>query len=106
MPGMFGGDNSDPEYGRIYPEDEKEKRRARMLKENAANEQARLAAETPLPEPTVTVNREALRQVLNALLGPDHHIRELQATLSLHGQGMVPNHPIGILLNQYREATK
>lgn len=49
--------------------------------------------------PTVTVDGQALRQVLVALTGPGHLIRELQATRSLHTLGH-PN-PIDILLEQF-----
>ncbi len=43
----------------------------------------------------VTVNPEALRQVVRALVGPAHHIRELQVTASL------PGSPITELVKQY-----
>lgn len=49
--------------------------------------------------PTITVDASALRQVLAALIGPAHLIRELQATRSLHKLGH-PN-PIDILLEQF-----
>lgn len=47
----------------------------------------------------ITVNASALRQVLHALIGPDHLIRELQATRSLHKLGH-PN-PIQALLDEF-----
>lgn len=52
--------------------------------------------------PTVTVDGQALRQVLVALVGQPHHIRELQATRSLHKLGY-PN-PIDILIEQFNAA--
>ena len=48
---------------------------------------------------TITVSRDALYKVLHALVGPAHHIRELQATRSLHALGH-PN-PIDILIEQF-----
>ena len=47
----------------------------------------------------IAVDAVALRQVLQALIGPGHHIRELQATRSLHALGH-PN-PIDLLLEDY-----
>lgn len=54
-----------------------------------------------MPESTITVDAAALREVLQALIGPGHHIRELQATRSLHKLG----HPNAIetLVEQYNE---
>lgn len=46
----------------------------------------------------ITVSRDALYKVLHALVGPAHHIRELQATRSLHALGH-PN-PIETLIEQ------
>jgi hypothetical protein len=43
----------------------------------------------------VTVDREALRAVLQALTGEPHYIRELQATMGL------PNNPIEKLINDF-----
>lgn len=57
-----------------------------------------------MADATVTVSADALRQVLQALIGPGHHIRELQATRSLHKLGH-PN-PIETLLEQYNEAAR
>lgn len=50
---------------------------------------------------TVTVDAAALREVLVALTGPGHLIRELQATMSLHELG----HPNAIrtLVDQFNE---
>jgi len=45
----------------------------------------------------ITVSAEALRQVLQALIGPPHHIRELQATMSLPGDA----NPIKTLYEEY-----
>lgn len=53
---------------------------------------------------TVEVNADALRQVLEALLGPGHLIRELQA---IHGSNLPvddSHDPIGVLLTEYNEA--
>lgn len=49
--------------------------------------------------PIVAVDAVALRRVLEALVGPGHLIRELQATRSLHSLGH-PN-PIDTLLEQF-----
>lgn len=49
------------------------------------------------PATTVTVDRAALRQVLAALIGAEHEIRELQFTRSLG------NNPINLLVRQYNE---
>lgn len=46
---------------------------------------------------TVTVDAAALRQVLAALIGAEHEIRELQFTRSLG------NSPIDLLVRQYNE---
>lgn len=50
----------------------------------------------------ISVDAEALRQILQALTGPGHHIRELQATRSLVALG-IPN-PIDTLLDSYNAA--
>lgn len=50
---------------------------------------------------TIAVDADALRDVLSALVGPAHHIRELQATRSLHALGH-PN-PIEKLLEQFND---
>lgn len=49
--------------------------------------------------PAITVDAAALRQVLQALVGPAHYIRELQTTRSLHALGH-PN-PIETLVEQF-----
>lgn len=46
---------------------------------------------------TVTVNAENLEQILSALVGPGHLIRELQYTMQL------PNNPIVALINEYNK---
>ena len=46
---------------------------------------------------TVTVDADALRQVLQALVGPSHYIRELQAIRSLGDS------PIDKLIFQFNE---
>lgn len=51
----------------------------------------------------LTVDAAALIQVLNALQGPGHHIRELQATRSLHAMGPEYANPIETLLAEVRE---
>lgn len=48
-------------------------------------------------KPTITVDAEALRQVLQALIGPPHHIRELQVLSKL------PDSPITTLVEAYNE---
>lgn len=50
---------------------------------------------------TVTVAAEPLRQVLQALIGPGHLIRELQATRSLHA--LTKDNPIEILIEQFND---
>jgi hypothetical protein len=50
----------------------------------------------------VSVDAKALRQLLEAVTGPGHHIRELQATRSLHALGY-PN-PIDTLLDSFNAA--
>lgn len=49
----------------------------------------------------ITVSAESLRQVLQALNGPGHHIRELQAT---RGPLVGDNNPINILVNEFNQA--
>lgn len=46
---------------------------------------------------SLVVDSKALKQVLSALNGPAHHIRELQATRNLPGD----DNPINTLINQY-----
>lgn len=55
------------------------------------------AVRTPMPA-TVQVDAIALGQVLHALLGPSHHIREMLAI-----RDIVDNDPIGKLIEQYNE---
>ena len=50
----------------------------------------------------VSVDAEALRQVLEALHGPDYMIRELQCTTG----PLFPNNPIEVLTASYSEAIK
>lgn len=50
----------------------------------------------------ITVDRDALIQVLNALIAPGHRIRELQATRSLHALGGDYTNPIETLLAEVR----
>jgi hypothetical protein len=56
--------------------------------------------------PMVSVDAEALQQVLNALIGPGHHIRELQFTRGLPPLGSLPRNPIDLLIEQYNAAIK
>ena len=52
------------------------------------------------PATHVTVSRDALKQVLNALANaPAHHIREMQATL--RPADMFPDNPINILIAEF-----
>lgn len=51
-------------------------------------------AVTALEDGLVLPSKES-RQVLQALIGPGHHIRELQFTMTL------PDNPVVILLNEY-----
>lgn len=55
---------------------------------------------------TVTVNAQALRQVLAALIGPPHLIRELQATRSFDALPGFTANPINTLLAEFNQATK
>ena len=48
----------------------------------------------------ISVDREALRRVLSALIGPPHHVRELQAIRGLPGTA----DPIGLLVDQFNAA--
>jgi hypothetical protein len=50
----------------------------------------------------VTVDASALRQVLEALNGPDHYIRELQVTRRLPGV----DNPINKLIEQFNNAVE
>ena len=51
---------------------------------------------------TVTVNADALRQILQALNGPPHYIREIQAIRNLPGHDC----PITRLTEEYNEAVR
>jgi hypothetical protein len=51
----------------------------------------------------VTVSAAALRQVLNALNGPGHYIRELQVT---RGPLIGDDNPINILCDEYNAAVE
>lgn len=52
----------------------------------------------------VTVSADALRQVLNALSGPGHYIRELQATRNLGRMIGVEKNAINILCEEFNAA--
>ncbi|MDO9252567.1 MAG: hypothetical protein Q7U48_13590 [Hydrogenophaga sp.] len=52
---------------------------------------------------TVTVDAQALRDVLSALTGPGHIIREMLATRSLPPGIAMPN-PINILIEDFNKA--
>ena len=53
----------------------------------------------------VTVSASALRSVLQALNGPPHFIRELQATRNLL-PGLENNNPINTLCDEYNAAVQ
>lgn len=55
-----------------------------------------------MSQATITVDANALRQVLHALLGPTHHVGELQATRNLHSLGGNFRNPIDILWEQFK----
>ncbi len=48
----------------------------------------------------VSVNADALRMVLLALIGPAHQIRELQV---LRGSPVMPENPIDLLVREFNE---
>ena len=50
---------------------------------------------------TVTVSADALRQLLQAVNGPAHYIRELQVT-----RGIDENNPINVLISEYNAAVE
>lgn len=52
----------------------------------------------------ITVSAEPLRQILQALIGPDHYIRELQYTKD--PVEAFPNNPINILVKEYNSAVE
>lgn len=49
----------------------------------------------------ITVDGKALRQVLEALIGPGHFIRELQALRS--PEELFPDNPINVLIKEYNQ---
>lgn len=49
----------------------------------------------------VSVSGEPLRQLLIALTGPGHLIRELQATMGLANAGLADDHPIKRILDEF-----
>jgi len=49
----------------------------------------------------VSVDAEALRQLLSAIVGPPHYIREIQATMG-HPE-IFKSNPIDILVKQFNE---
>lgn len=53
-------------------------------------------------EETITVNKKALKEVLVALTGGSHLIRELQVTRSLSVLGM--DNPIDTLINNWNDS--
>lgn len=55
------------------------------------------------PMTDTPVNTEALRQVLQALSGPGHYIRELQATRSIASLTGSPS-PIDVLIEDYKRS--
>lgn len=69
-----------------------------MVAEKAAEPQ-------PQADVTMVVDAKALRDVLSALIGPGHYIRELQATRSIAKLTGVKN-PIDVLLDQFNAQTK
>lgn len=59
-------------------------------------------ATLPPEEPKVSLTAKHVQTLLQALVGPDHHIRELQATRSLHKLDPVKyGNPIDFLLDEY-----
>lgn len=54
-------------------------------------------------KPQISVDADALKQVLAALVGPGHLIRELQAIRGLPVLGGVTQDPIGTLITQFKE---
>lgn len=50
----------------------------------------------------VSVDAEALGELLHALNGPGHYIRELQVTRDLDNKGLsIKRNPINLLIEQY-----
>ena len=56
-----------------------------------------MTTEQRMSSETITVNRAALRQLMNAITGPSHYIRELQYSRGISELTGVPN-PIDTLL--------
>lgn len=54
----------------------------------------------------VEVSATALRQLLQALLGPAHLIRELMVIRDLAAKGLADPDPITILVNEYNAAAE
>lgn len=50
---------------------------------------------------TVTVSSDALVQLLQAVTGPAHHIRELQVTRNIDERN-----PINVLISEYKTAVE
>jgi len=50
---------------------------------------------------TVLVSADALKQLLQAINGPSHHIRELQLT-----RGVNESNPINVLISEYNAAAE
>lgn len=54
------------------------------------------------PKPKIPVSKDALREVLSALVGPSHHIRELQATRGeVYQLAAGRENPIDVVLREY-----
>jgi hypothetical protein len=54
----------------------------------------------------VPVSADALAEVLTALLGPGHLIRELQATRSISASGLGGPNAINTLVDEYKAWTR
>ena len=55
---------------------------------------------------TVIVNKKALQEVLEALIGDSHYIRELQATIHTPVLGDMPPNPIKTLIDEFQNQPK
>ena len=51
----------------------------------------------------ISVDAGALREVLQALDGPPHYMRELQFTRGGAANGLLDDNPIDLLITQYNE---
>ena len=52
----------------------------------------------------VTVSAKPLAEILKALIGPDHFIRELQLKYRLYESGLIEGkHPIDQLIEEFNE---